>query len=371
MPSAERLSPIAGEVLGNEESQMKFHGLAVAAIALVTTGAFAQNSATLLHRYDFNTDVRDTVGGVDGTLNGGAEIVDGALHTDGSSGFVQFPSKIIPVEGSFSVALWFKTQSISSPYAVVELISQGCSGCPGFYIGRDETSAWRNWHDFANGTGQLSAPFPALNAWHHVAVVVDRAANTSTLWVDGVATASLPPASMTTGGTATRLARQFGGYGEYHHGFIDDVRVYSGALRPGEIAQLSSHHPPTSAGYALRVTTFYVYGGAGDRVAGPSGCPDTGFARFTNLGAATLAGTFTLRGTAPNGGYHETSFVGSIAPNVTLGSLSISCESSNDGGYNKVAGQPDRGVEIRFDGTATIGSNSSALHLSVVDVEVQ
>ena len=125
----------------------------------------------------------------------------------------------------------------------------------------------------------------------------------------------------------------------------------------------------TSVSYALRVTTLYEYG-VSDHVAGPSGSPETGFARFTNVGISTLSGTFTLRGTAPNGGYHETTYVGSIAPNASLGSLSISYESSNDGGYNKVAGQQDRGIEIRFDGTATVGSISSELHLEVFDADV-
>ncbi len=125
----------------------------------------------------------------------------------------------------------------------------------------------------------------------------------------------------------------------------------------------------TSVSYALRVTTLYEYG-VSDHVAGPSGSPETGFARFTNVGISTLSGTFTLRGTAPNGGYHETAYVGSIAPNANLGSLSISYESSNDGGYNKVAGQQDRGIEIRFDGTATVGSISSELHLEVFDADV-
>jgi len=125
----------------------------------------------------------------------------------------------------------------------------------------------------------------------------------------------------------------------------------------------------TSVSYALRVTTLYEYG-VSDHVAGPTGSPETGFARFTNVGISTLSGTFTLRGTAPNGGYHETAYVGSIAPNANLGSLSISYESSNDGGYNKVAGQQDRGIEIRFDGTATVGSISSELHLEVFDADV-
>jgi hypothetical protein len=97
-------------------------------------------------------------------------------------------------------------------------------------------------------------------------------------------------------------------------------------------ASLAMSVTAANVSYGLKVTTFYVGGGAGDRVAGPSGCPDTGFARFANVGPSTLTGTFTLRGTSGAAGYRETTFSGSIAPGANLGSLSIYCESSNDGG---------------------------------------
>jgi hypothetical protein len=219
-------------------------GVAALGLGAMTAGAVAQTTAPLLHWYQFDASTHDSVGGVDGDLVNSASIVDGALSTDGVSGFLQFPQKIIPTTGSFTVAMWFKTESIPLPNSIMHLISQGCSGCPGFYIGRDHTGGvWRNFHDYHTPVG-LSALFPEPGAWHHVAVSVDRPSGVSTLWVDGEGVATLPAAPMTESGTATRLARQFGSYGEYHHGAIDDVRIYGGAVAAERIALLAANYPP-------------------------------------------------------------------------------------------------------------------------------
>lgn len=228
----------------SEMNRMAAVGVGALALGAITTGAAGQSAAPLLHWYEFDTSVRDGIGGVDGELMNTASIADGALWTDGATGFVQFPQKIIPTTGSFTVAMWFKTASIAAPNAVVELISQGCSACPGFYIGREHTGGvWRNFHDYHTPTG-LSALYPEPGGWHHVAVTVDRASGISTLWVDGLNIATLPAAPMTEGGSATRLARQFDGYGEYHHGMIDDLRIYGGALPEQRIAALAANYPP-------------------------------------------------------------------------------------------------------------------------------
>jgi Concanavalin A-like lectin/glucanases superfamily len=246
-------------------------GVGIMGLGMMTAASSAQSTAPLLHWYSFDASATDSVGGVNGELAGNASIVDGALWTDGASGFVQFPQKIIPTSGSFTVALWFKTESIPLPNSIIELISQGCSGCPGFYIGRDHTGGtWRNFHDYHTPVG-LAALFPEPGAWHHVAVSVDRSIGASTLWVDGASVATLPAAPMTDGGSATRLARQFDGYGEYHHGSIDDVRVYGGALAGDRIAALAASYPPVpgdcdASGMAdsLEIATGRAFDGDGD-----------------------------------------------------------------------------------------------------------
>ena len=223
--------------------QSKMHQLAllvlVSAVGMPSAAAFG--SATLIHYYDFSSSsvVEDLVGNADGQLFGGAAIVDSALCTDGVNDYVQFAEKIIPTSGSFTVALRFKTMSTSAT-AYMELISQGCTNCLGFYIGRAPNAQWRHWHD--SGFIQTGVAYPATGVWHHVAVTY-TAGEQSRLFVNGVLVHTIPAAPMTTQGSPTRLARQFQDIEEFHHGYIDDLRIYSGALTAAEVSRLADVCP--------------------------------------------------------------------------------------------------------------------------------
>lgn len=223
--------------------QSKMHQLAllglVSAVGMPSAAAFG--SATLIHYYDFSSSsiVEDLVGNADGQLFGGAAIVDSALCTDGVNDYVQFAEKIIPTSGSFTVALRFKTMSTSAT-AYMELISQGCSECPGFYIGRAPNGQWRYWHD--NDAIPTAIAFPSIQTWHHVAVVYTTGSQ-SQLFVNGELVKTIPAAPMTAQGSPTRLARQFQSIEEFHHGYIDDLRIYSGALTAAEVSRLADFCP--------------------------------------------------------------------------------------------------------------------------------
>ena len=125
-----------------------------------------------------------------------------------------------------------------------------------------------------------------------------------------------------------------------------------------------------SVAYSLDLETFYQTGAPSDRVAGPSGNPDTGFARFTNSGTSTFTGVFSLSGVDAGGNSYNTTFNATIGAGATFGSMSITNESSNNGGFNKVSGQADLGVLIRFVGTVTDGVNTDSLNLTVYDGDV-
>jgi len=134
---------------------------------------------------------------------------------------------------------------------------------------------------------------------------------------------------------------------------------------------LSVSRAGSTPGYKLKVETFYQLSAPSDHVAGPVGTPETGFARFVNEGTSTLTGTFRLKGVSRGGTLFETTFTSTLAPGASLGSISLNNESSNYGGFNKVAGGPDRGAEIRFDGTASNGAGGSIpVALSVFDGDV-
>lgn len=208
--------------------------LAPLASLLLFLGAASAARADLIHHYTFTSGAQDRVGGVDGVLLGGATVSSGALHLDGQTAHVQFPSQLVPASGSYTVAIFARQET--RQFEHIELISQGHSGGPGFYIGHNPSGDIRVSDSWLN-TG---IPFPQDAAMHHYAIVADAAAGRTTLYIDGVSQAELPLAiTTTTGGHPTRLGRQFEPYAEFFNGDIDDVRIYDHNLSAGEIASLA------------------------------------------------------------------------------------------------------------------------------------
>ncbi len=193
--------------------------------------------ATLLHQYIFRGDANDSVGSANGTLLGGASASGGKLSLNGAQ-YVQFIGHLVPTSGSYSVTLF--AQALPGGLSITELISQGFSTGPGFYLGYFTPSSTRIIR--ATDSWQFTGvAFPTDGQQHHYAFVVDATANQSRLYLDGVLMATLASAiTTTTGGTDTRLGRQFDCCAENFHGTLSDVRIYSGALDGQTVAGLAS-----------------------------------------------------------------------------------------------------------------------------------
>jgi hypothetical protein len=197
--------------------------------------------ANMIHHYSFTTDASDQVGDADGTLINGAS-VDGVLHLNGINDYVQFSEKIVPTSGSYTVALFAAESVPKADFA--EIISQGYSGGPGFYIGHDTGGGIRV-SDSWTATG---VAFPSDKLMHHYALTVDTTTGQSNLFIDGKCAATFIGAiTTTTDGTDTRFGRQFSGFGEFFGGTIDEVRIYDNALSESEVKSLYNPVPIPSA----------------------------------------------------------------------------------------------------------------------------
>ena len=189
------------------------------------------SAAVILHEYKFNGSVTDSVGTVDGALFGDAYISNGALHVDGVGDYAELSGKIIPTDGSaFSVT--FSAKQLSNQPGYREIISQGQSGGPGFYIGHTPGGNLRISDNFSSTT----VPFPNDGEFHDFALVVSNLS--VEFFIDGssvfLATgANLFP--LGASGSNTRFGTQFSTFPEYFHGIIDNVRVYDGALAQDEL----------------------------------------------------------------------------------------------------------------------------------------
>ncbi len=68
-----------------------------------------------VHRYSFTTDASDSIGGANGTLMGDANISNGAVNLDGSTGtYVNLPAYILPTTGSVTLEAWGSYQATGS-----------------------------------------------------------------------------------------------------------------------------------------------------------------------------------------------------------------------------------------------------------------
>lgn len=197
-----------------------------------TLAALAVSSAQagLVHSYDFTSGVTDLAGTENGSLVGGASVGGGVLSLDGS-GYAEFGTHLVPTSGSYSVVLDFRLAGAQS--GIHELISQGSSGGPGFYIGSSNSFDFR----VTDSWGSTGIAFPTDTLWHQMALVVDATGGTSTFYLDGTVLGVLGSAIATTaGGSNTRLGAQFGSHGEFFNGEIDNVRIYDSAIGSGELA---------------------------------------------------------------------------------------------------------------------------------------
>jgi hypothetical protein len=149
--------------------------------------------------------------------------------------YVQIGQHIVPTSGSYTVAMYARQSAPQS--GIVELISQGESFGPGFYVGHDASGIIRA-SDMWLFTG---VPFGAIGVMHHYALTVDATAGESKLYFDGTLAATLGAAiATTTSGSNTRFGRQFDPFGEFFGGVLDDIRIYDHALSAAEVAGLSA-----------------------------------------------------------------------------------------------------------------------------------
>jgi hypothetical protein len=205
---------------------------ALAALALVSAPATA---AVLSHEYLFETPgaVIDTAGSANGTLIGDANTAGGTLNLDGNGDYAQIGAYLLAFSASdFSVTLDARQTAPQNGFR--ELISQGASSGNGFYIGHNPGGNVR----LGDSLQFLPLAFPQDQAWHSYALTVS-AANGTQFYIDGMLAFTQAGAiTVFPGGNQTRLGAQFGGFGEYFLGNLDNVRIWDGALSAGEVASL-------------------------------------------------------------------------------------------------------------------------------------
>lgn len=224
----------------------------IAAVVVSMLATASAQAVTPIHAYAFDGNVNDSIGGANGTLIGGASVVNGRLLLDGNDDYVQFNANLVPTTGAYSV--FIRVDANQTLGGFTEIISQGFTGGTGFFIGTQAGGGLRLTDTILNPGVLLPADETEL--------LFTSSASGSNLYLDGTlvfATATVGAGG--PGGTATRFGRQFGTFSEYFGGSIDEIRIYDQVITPADLVAAV----PEPASWAMLIAGFGLTGAAARR----------------------------------------------------------------------------------------------------------
>ena len=158
----------------------------------------------------------------------------GGLDFDGIDDEVVVPNAAsLNISGQLTLEAWVKPELGNT---VQNVICKSSSAQNTGYIIRTDN----NWTSFVTymfiggGWQTISAPFPAVGQWHHIASTYDG--TTIRLYLDGVEVNSQAVAGViTTNTNPLALGQQTGFINEWYSGTMDEVRVWNITRTPAEV----------------------------------------------------------------------------------------------------------------------------------------
>ena len=213
--------------------------------------------AGLLARYSFDGNLVDSIGGRNGTAVGVTSYVtnaarDRAIRFNGSSYVSLGTDPTVPIMDSaeaFSTSFWLRPRSIKS---MVPLHLAAADGEFAVYLSSGNNGDLATHFGFRGHPGPATvdprtAIGPQVGCWMHVVLVYrggDKNLNANyAAYFNGV---SIPlPGNVNLGGGVglNELGRNIAGINGYVNGDLDEVRVYSRALRPEDALALAANPP--------------------------------------------------------------------------------------------------------------------------------
>ena len=162
-------------------------------------------------------------------------IIGQAISVDGDNDKVIIPSNSMFDFGtdSFTIECWIKPTSLEDYSGIVTRRTSGTTYWELYGLDGDTIQAYIS----SAGTAKALSQAASLDTWHHVVMVVDRAVDRFSLYLDNVVTGRtmVGVGAVDQGGCDIRI-----GYGYvstvYTEGIIDEVRIYRTALTADEVA---------------------------------------------------------------------------------------------------------------------------------------
>lgn len=202
------------------------------------TVAVPVGSGGLIATYALDGDARDGSGnGRHGTLNGAIPTTDRFGRANGAMAFngkawIDLPIDINPgALPQLSFTAWVRADEANPVRQVMSHDNGGYDRS----LGIDYRGGGNGWSVFTGSSSVLGVQPVEIGRWTFVAGVWDQAARKVRLHVDE---RMFEKSGESGGGHATMSLGRNPSYGEYLVGAMDDVRLYSRVLSPGEIATL-------------------------------------------------------------------------------------------------------------------------------------
>lgn len=178
-----------------------------------------------------------------------------ALSFDGADDFVEiYDTALLDITTAITLEAWVYPISNAGVQNVICKSSQTIN--TGYIFPRTD-DGWANTSFYLHldgGWNVVTAAYPSLNEWHHLAATYDGA--TMKIYIDGVLSASqAATGTITTNNNSLVLGDQ-PGYSEVYGGAADDIRVWNTARTAAEIMNGMSRelNPSTASGLVTYFT---------------------------------------------------------------------------------------------------------------------
>ena len=211
--------------------------------------------------YPFNGNANDiSSNGYNGTVFGASLISDRNNNANSAYSFTKTSANYIalplltPINGATiaSFSFWVKTNSVSNSGTIFGHWSNNNGGVGvncGISIEQQSTTTGIGIYNYS-GTGGIFSPSISANKWHHVVINIDfsqslNASKVVTYIDNSIQSLTFEQFNNSIGNaTSTFIGRRnsdFGTYGVYFDGAIDDFRIFNRNLISSEISYLYNH----------------------------------------------------------------------------------------------------------------------------------
>jgi len=206
-------------------------------------------NAGLVAQWQFENNLRDSVGANHGTASGDAKVASDpvrgqVLSLDGNGDYVDIPYNAALNPAAFTVSLWAWPDSAGTDYRS-PITSRDGSPQRGYILYIAPTNVWEFWNGTGSGWNATAGATAQFNEWSHVAATF--ADGQKMLYINGRLAGQSSGAVMSLntqrpvrlGAGATEGAAAY-----FFRGLIDDVRLYDRPMSAEEVAGLAGHTNP-------------------------------------------------------------------------------------------------------------------------------